>query len=92
MFNRVSRGVMYTKEEVEGKCLKNLFDIVMEGVGINCIMENFKVLFDCLGMFMGVVKVSDVEVVAMSRFVARYDGFFIGSLSVVNFVFVVCVV
>ena len=86
LFNRVSRGVMYTKEEAEGKRLKNPFDTVTEGVGINRITENFKVLLDRPGMLTGAVKVSDAEAVAMSRFVARHDGLFIGSSSAVNLV------
>ena len=86
MFNRVCRGVMYTKEEAEGKRLKNPFDTVTEGVGINRITENFKVLLGRSGMLEGAVKVSDAEAVAMSRFVAKHDGLFIGSSSAVNLV------
>lgn len=86
LFNRVCRGVMYTKEEAEGKRLKNPFDTVTEGVGINRITENFKVLLGRSGMLEGAVKVSDAEAVAMSRFVAKHDGLFIGSSSAVNLV------
>ena len=53
LFNRVCRGVMYTKEEAEGKRLKNPFDTVTEGVGINRITENFKVLLGRSGMLEG---------------------------------------
>ena len=86
LFNRVTRGVMYTKEEAEGKRLKNPFDTVTEGVGINRITENFKVMLDTPLMLAGAVKVSDAEAVAMSRFVAKHDGLFIGSSSAVNLV------
>jgi len=34
LFNKVTRGVMYTKEEAEGKRLKNPFDTITEGIGI----------------------------------------------------------
>ncbi|KAI3952262.1 hypothetical protein MKW98_005957, partial [Papaver atlanticum] len=34
LFNRVTRGVMYTHEEAEGRRLKNPFDTITEGVGI----------------------------------------------------------
>jgi cysteine synthase A len=37
-------------------------------------------------MLTGAVKVSDAEAVAMSRFVARHDGLFVGSSSAVNLV------
>jgi cysteine synthase len=32
---------MYTKEEAEGKRLKNPFDTITEGMGINRITKNF---------------------------------------------------
>ncbi|GLT61648.1 hypothetical protein SLA2020_343400 [Shorea laevis] len=35
LFNKVTRGVMYTREEAEGKRLKNPFDTITEGIGIN---------------------------------------------------------
>lgn len=84
LFNRVVRGVMYTKEEAEGKRLKNPFDSVTEGVGINRVTDNFRVLLDQPDMLEGAVKVTDAEAVAMSRFVAKHDGLFIGSSSAVN--------
>jgi cysteine synthase A len=77
---------MYTREEAEGKRLKNPFDTVTEGVGINRITENFRVLLDAPGALAGAVKVTDAEAVAMSRFVAKHDGLFIGSSSAVNLV------
>ncbi|KAI3820469.1 hypothetical protein L1987_08017 [Smallanthus sonchifolius] len=43
LFNKVTRGVMYTREEAEGKRLKNPFDTVTEGIGINRLTENFKI-------------------------------------------------
>lgn len=86
LFNRVARGVMYTQEEAEGKRLKNPFDTVTEGVGINRITENFKIMLERSNMLAGAIKVSDVEAVAMSRFVAKHDGLFIGSSSAVNLV------
>lgn len=86
LFNRITRGVMYDNVEAEGRRLKNPFDTVTEGVGINRLTENFKVMLNTPGMISGAVKVSDVEAVAMSRFVARHDGLFIGSSSAVNLV------
>jgi len=86
LFNRVVRGVMYTKEEAEGKRLRNPFDSVTEGVGINRVTDNFRVLLEQPDMLDGAVKVTDAEAVAMSRFVAKHDGLFIGSSSAVNLV------
>lgn len=63
LFNKVTRGVMYTKEEAEGRRLKNPFDTVTEGIGINRLTENFK-LAELDGAFQG----TDVQAVEMSRY------------------------
>lgn len=55
---------MYTREEAEGRRLKNPFDTITEGIGINRITENFK-LAKLDGAFQG----TDMEAVEMSRFV-----------------------
>ena len=62
LFNRVTRGVMYAREESEGKRLKNPFDTITEGIGINRLTENFK-LAQLDGAFQG----TDQEAVEMSR-------------------------
>ena len=41
LFNKVKRGVLYTRHEAEGKRLKNPFDTITEGIGINRITANF---------------------------------------------------
>ena len=53
---------MYAHEEAEGKRLKNPFDTVTEGIGINRLTENFK-LAQLDGAFQG----TDREAVEMSR-------------------------
>lgn len=55
---------MYTREEAEGRRLKNPFDTITEGIGINRLTENFK-LAELDGAFRG----TDMEAVEMSRFV-----------------------
>ncbi|GLT40224.1 hypothetical protein SLA2020_143750 [Shorea laevis] len=40
LFNKV-RGVMYNWEEAEGKRLKNPYDTITEGIGINGLTQNF---------------------------------------------------
>lgn len=55
---------MYTREEAEGRRLKNPFDTITEGIGINRLTENFK-LAKLDGAFRGI----DMEAVEMSRFV-----------------------
>lgn len=54
---------MYTREEAEGRRLKNPFDTVTEGIGINRITQNFKMV-ELDGAFQG----TDIEAVEMSRF------------------------
>lgn len=63
LFNKVTRGVMYTKEEAEGKRLKNPFDTITEGIGINRLTENFK-----MAQLDGAFKGTDLEAVEMSRY------------------------
>ena len=41
LFNKIKRGVLYTRHEAEGKRLKNPFDTITEGIGINRITANF---------------------------------------------------
>lgn len=53
---------MYTREEAEGRRLKNPFDTITEGIGINRVTENFK-LAELDGAFRG----TDREAVEMSR-------------------------
>ncbi|KAK3010050.1 hypothetical protein RJ639_012819 [Escallonia herrerae] len=79
LFNKVTRGVMYTKEEAEGRRLKNPFDTITEGIGINRLTENFK-MAELDGAFRG----TDMEAVEMSRFLLKNDGLFVGSSSAMN--------
>ncbi|KAJ4750386.1 Cysteine synthase [Rhynchospora pubera] len=79
LFNKVTRGVMYTKEEAEGKRLKNPFDTITEGIGINRVTKNF-MMAELDGAYRG----TDQEAVEMSRFLLRNDDLFIGSSSAMN--------
>lgn len=55
---------MYTREEAEGRRLKNPFDTITEGIGINRLTENFKI-----AVLDGAFRGSDMEAVEMSRLV-----------------------
>ncbi|XP_042519377.1 cysteine synthase 2 [Macadamia integrifolia] len=79
LFNKVTRGVMYTREEAEGQRLKNPFDTITEGIGINRLTKNF-MMAELDGAFRG----TDREAVEMSRFLLRNDGLFLGSSSAMN--------
>lgn len=41
LYNKVTRGVMFTQQEAEQKRLRNPFDTITEGVGINRLTGNF---------------------------------------------------
>ncbi|KAJ8542835.1 hypothetical protein K7X08_005358 [Anisodus acutangulus] len=79
LYNKITRGVMYTREETEGRRLKNPFDTITEGIGINRLTENFK-----MAKFDGAFRGTDIEAVEMSRYLLKNDGLFIGSSSAMN--------
>ncbi|KAK7371918.1 hypothetical protein VNO80_05285 [Phaseolus coccineus] len=79
LFNKVTRGVMYTKEEAEGRRLKNPFDTITEGIGINRITKNF-----AMAKLHGAFRGTDREAVEMARFLLKNDGLFLGSSSAMN--------
>ncbi|KAL6284253.1 hypothetical protein ACE6H2_015182 [Prunus campanulata] len=79
LFNKVTRGVMYTREEAEGQRLKNPFDTITEGIGINRITKNFM-----MAKLDGAFRGTDKEAVEMSRFLMKNDGLFLGSSSAMN--------
>ncbi|KAK4341916.1 hypothetical protein RND71_037732 [Anisodus tanguticus] len=79
LYNKVTRGVMYTREEGEGRRLKNPFDTITEGIGINRLTENFK-----MAKLDGAFRGTDIEAVEMSRYLLKNDGLFIGSSSAMN--------
>ena len=62
LYNRVTRGVMFTKEEAEGKRMKNPFDTITEGIGINRLTGNFK-----RAQLDGAFRGTDKEAVEMAR-------------------------
>lgn len=79
LYNKVKRGVMYTREEAEGKRLRNPFDTITEGVGINRVTANFeKALVD------DAFRVLDRESVEMASYLLRNEGLFLGSSAAVN--------
>lgn len=81
LLNKVKRGVMYTREEAEGKRLKNPIDTIAEGVGINRLTGNFAQI---VGEVDDAVRVTDQESVDMARWLLREEGLWVGSSSAVN--------
>lgn len=62
LYNKVVRGVMYTREEAEGRRLRNPFDTITEGIGINRMTRNFEA-----AKINGAFRGSDREAVEMVR-------------------------
>ena len=58
---------MYTREEAEGQRLKNPFDTITEGIGINRLTQNFM-----MAKLDGAVRGTDLEAVEMSRSVHAF--------------------
>ena len=56
MFNKVKYNVLFTRQEKEGYRLKNPFDTIIEGVGLNRPTKNFdQAIID------DAIKITDVE-------------------------------
>ena len=53
---------MYTREEAEGQRLKNPFDTITEGIGINRLTQNFM-----MAKLDGAFRGTYLEAVEMSR-------------------------
>ncbi|KAK9854451.1 hypothetical protein WJX84_006138, partial [Apatococcus fuscideae] len=71
--------VMFTRQEAEGKRLRNPFDTITEGIGINRETSNFK-LAQIDSAFQG----TDREAVEMAAYLMRNDGLFVGSSAAMN--------
>lgn len=79
LFNKVTRGVLYTREEAEGTRLKNPFDTITEGIGLNRLTANF-----AAARVDGAFKGSDREAVEMAAHLLRCDALFVGSSAAMN--------
>ncbi|CAI5505017.1 unnamed protein product [Closterium sp. Naga37s-1] len=79
LFHKVTRGVLYTRQEAEGKRLRNPFDTITEGIGINRLTANFNA-----ARIDGAFRGTDREAVEMARYLLRSDGLFIKSSSAMN--------
>jgi cysteine synthase len=66
LYNKVTRGVMYTRHEAEGRRLRNPFDTITEGIGINRVTANFSA-----AAIDGAFKGSDREAVEMAHYLVR---------------------
>lgn len=79
LYNKVKRGVLFAREEAEGRRLRNPVDTVTEGVGLNRLTANF-----AQAAVDDAFRVSDAESAAMAAHLLAADGLFVGSSSALN--------
>jgi len=79
LYNRVARGVLYASVEAEGRRLRNPYDTIVEGMGLNRLTRNFS-----LARVDGAFRVTDREAVEMARCLLSAEGLFLGSSACVN--------
>ncbi|KAJ6625253.1 tryptophan synthase beta subunit-like PLP-dependent enzyme [Mycena sp. CBHHK59/15] len=83
LYNKVKHGVMFDQREKEGTKRRHQVDIVVEGIGINRLTQNIEL---ALPIIDDAVRITDVEAVAMARYLVQHDGLFVGSSSACNLV------
>ncbi|KAF7321986.1 PALP-domain-containing protein [Mycena kentingensis (nom. inval.)] len=83
LYNKVKHGVMYDHREKEGTKRRHQVDTVVEGIGLNRLTKNLEL---ALPIINDAVRVTDPEAVAMSRYLVKHDGLFVGSSSACNLV------
>ncbi|ODO06368.1 cysteine synthase A [Cryptococcus wingfieldii CBS 7118] len=93
LFNKVRYNVMFDMKEREGTKRRHQVDTVVEGIGdtflhaslltLQQITHNFSL---GLPVIDDAFRISDVEAVAMSRYLVQHDGLFLGSSSACNLV------
>ncbi|OAX34533.1 PALP-domain-containing protein [Rhizopogon vinicolor AM-OR11-026] len=83
LYNKVKHGVMYDRREAEGTKRRHQVDTVVEGIGINRMTNNIDLAIPIID---DAFRITDVEAVAMSRYLVQRDGLFLGSSSACNLV------
>mmetsp|Transcript_2122 Transcript_2122/g.4873 ORF Transcript_2122/g.4873 Transcript_2122/m.4873 type:complete len:405 (+) Transcript_2122:46-1260(+) len=81
LFHRVNDGVLYTREQAERRLRRHRDDTLCEGIGIDRLTANFETGLPAIDE---ALRVSDQEVVNMSRHLLDQDGLFVGSSSALN--------
>ncbi|RXW16045.1 hypothetical protein EST38_g9804 [Candolleomyces aberdarensis] len=81
LYNKVKFGVLFDRKEAEGTKRRHQVDTVVEGIGINRLTHNMEL---GLPVVDDAFRITDAEAVAMSRFLVKNDGLFLGSSSACN--------
>ena len=75
----MNHGLLFTDVEKETFRLKNPYDTIVEGAGLNRVTKNFlKAKID------SAYSVTDQEVVDMAKFLINSEGLFVGSSTAMN--------
>jgi cysteine synthase A len=81
LYNKIKHGVMFHPQEREGTRRRQQVDTMIEGIGLSRSTANFEVGREVID---DAVKVTDVQAMAMARWLVEKDGIFTGSSSAVN--------
>ncbi|KAF5351910.1 hypothetical protein D9756_007647 [Leucocoprinus leucothites] len=97
LYNKVEYGVMYDRREAEGTRRRHQVDTVVEGIGINRLTNNIESALSVIdnafrydqspvlaAWALICLSITDEEAVAMSRYLVKNDGLFLGSSSACN--------
>lgn len=80
LYNRVTRGVLYSPQEADGTRRAHPADTHLEGVGTNRLTANFGRCPRLDGAF----RATDEEAVAMSRHLLAAEGLWVGGSAALN--------
>ncbi|KAG1722372.1 uncharacterized protein EDB91DRAFT_214036 [Suillus paluster] len=83
MHIQVRHGVMYAQREAEGTKRRHQVDTVVEGTEIDRTTNNID---PALLIIDDTFRITDVEAVAMSRYLVQNDDLFLGSSNACNLV------
>ena len=81
LFHAVNHGILYAPEQSEKTIKRHRVDTIVEGVGLDRMTRNFQAALPYIDQ---AIKVTDAEVVKMSRQLLLEDGLFVGSSSALN--------
>ncbi|KAF5321555.1 hypothetical protein D9619_001477 [Psilocybe cf. subviscida] len=81
LYNKVKHGVMFDRRESEGTKRRHQVDTVVEGIGNNRMTHNIDLAMTIMD---DAFRITDAEAVAMSRYLVKNDGLFLGSSSACN--------
>eukprot|EP00049_Salpingoeca_infusionum_P002703 m.59033 g.59033 ORF g.59033 m.59033 type:complete len:412 (+) comp11743_c0_seq1:33-1268(+) len=83
LYYKVKSGVLYAPQQAERTLLRNRYDTITEGIGIDRLTANFnRGLSHITEAFRG----TDLEAVNMAYYLIKHEGLFVGSSSAMNVV------